>query len=243
MAEQQSAITFSAASLSGSYAFGSSGETTTPGFVNTVGVFTTDGAANVTAANYDSVQDGSVSSNQMTTGAYLIDNSLGKGSGSLTFGGFTRDIWMVSPTRAYFIALNGANVEDGTIDQQTGTFSNTSLGTQAAFFMDGFDGNSGSGNGLFKDRVGTLVPSGTDSLGTNYVASFFDPNPNVLTGGSTSNAFTGTYSVAGNGRTTTVLNGFTNNVVLYLTTTSAGYMLQADSGVNMSGAFTAQSSQ
>jgi len=243
MAEQQSAITFSAASLSGSYAFGSSGETTTPGFVNTVGVFTTDGTANVTAANYDSVQDGSVSSNQMTTGAYLIDNSLGKGSGSLTFGGFTRDIWMVSPTRAYFIALNGANVEDGTIDQQTGTFSNTSLGTQAAFFMDGFDGNSGSGNGLFKDRVGTLVPSGTDSLGTNYVASFFDPNPNVLTGGSTSNAFTGTYSVAGNGRTTTVLNGFTNNVVLYLTTTSTGYMLQADSGVNMSGAFTAQSSQ
>src|ERR1700676_68721 len=152
LAEQQSAITFSAASLSGSYAFGSSGETKTPGFANTVGVFTTDGTANVTAANYDSVQDGSVSSNQTATGAYLIDNSFGSGSGSLTFGGFTRDIWMVSPTRAYFIALNGANVEDGTIDQQTGTFTNTSLGTQAAFFMDGFDGNSGAGNALFKNR-------------------------------------------------------------------------------------------
>src|SRR6202790_392652 len=196
LAEQQSAITFSAASLSGSYAFGSSGETTTPGFANTVGVFTTDGTANVTAANYDSVQDGSVSSNQTATGAYLIDNSLDKGSGSLTFGGFTRDIWMVSPTRAYFIALNGPNLEDGLSDEQTGTFTNTSLGTQAAFFMDGFDGNSGAGNALFKNRVGTLVPSGTDSLGTNYVASFFDPNPNVPAGGSSSNAFTGTNSVA-----------------------------------------------
>jgi hypothetical protein len=240
LAEQQSAITFSPASLSGSYAFGSSGETTTPGFVNTVGVFTTDGSANVTAANYDSVQDGSVSSNQTATGTYLIDNSIANGSGSFTIGGLKRDIWMVSPSRAYFIALNGTNVEDGTIDQQTGTFTNTSLATQAAFFMDGFDGNSGS-NGLLKDRVGTLVPSGTDSLGTNYVTSFFDPN--ALVGGANSNAFSGTYSVAGNGRTTTVLNGFTNNIVLYLTTSSTGYMLQADSGVNMSGAFTAQPSQ
>ena len=240
LAEQQSAITFSAASLSGSYAFGSSGETPSGGFVNTVGVFTTDGTANVTAANYDSVQDGSVSSNQTATGTYLIDNSIANGSGSFTIGGLKRDIWMVSPSRAYFIALNGTNVEDGTIDQQTGTFTNTSLATQAAFFTDGFDGNSGS-NGLLKDRVGTLVPSGTDSLGTNYVASFFDPI--ALAGGANSNAFSGTYSVGGNGRTTTQLNGFTNNIVLYLTTSSTGYMLQADSGINMSGAFTAQPSQ
>jgi hypothetical protein len=102
--------------------------------------------------------------------------------------------------------------------------------------MDGFDGSGV--DGLFKDRVGTLVPSGTNSLGTNYVASFFDFV--ALAGGSASNAFSGTYSVAGNGRTTTQLNGFTNNIVLYLTTTSTGYMLQADTGINMSGAFTAQ---
>ncbi len=239
LAEQQSATAFSAASLSGSYTFGSSGETTTPGFVNTVGVFTTDGVSQVTAANYDSVQDGAVSSNQTSTGTYLIDNAIGNGSGSFTIGGLTREIWMVSPTRAYFIALNGANVEDGTIDQQSGTFTNTSLSAQAAFFMDGFDGTGV--DGLFKDRVGTLVPSGTDSLGTNYVASFFDFV--ALAGGSSSNNFTGSYSVASNGRTTTVLNGFTDNVVLYLTTDSTGYVLQADTGINMSGRFTAQPAQ
>jgi hypothetical protein len=243
LAEQQSAIPFSAADLSSSYAFGSSGETTTPGFVNTVGVFTADGTANVTAANYDSVQDGSVASNQTATGTYLIDNAVGNGSGSITIGGLVREIWMVSPSRAYFIALNGSNVEDGTIDQQSGTFTNTSLSAQAAFFMDGFDGNSGSGNGLLKDRVGTLVPSGTDSLGTNYVATFFDPNPNVLVGGANPNNFSGSYSVASNGRTTTVLNGFTDNIILYLTTNSTGYLLQADTGVNMSGRFTAQPTQ
>ena len=31
-------------------------------------------------------------------------------------------------------------------------------------------------NVLLKDRAGTLIPSGTNSLGTNYVTSFFDPN-------------------------------------------------------------------
>ncbi len=233
MAEQQSAITFSAASLSGSYAFGSSGETAT-GFINTVGVFTADGSSNI-AETYDSVQDGTVSTNATAAWTYAINSD---GSGSFSLGSVAqREIWMVSPTRVYFIALNGANVEDGTIDQQSGTFSNTSLATQAAFFMDGFDGV----NVLLKDRVGTLVPSGTDSLGTNYVTSFFDPN--ALAGGANSNAFSGTYSVAGNGRTTTQLNGFTNNIILYLTTNSTGYMLQADSGVNMSGAFTAQPSQ
>ena len=239
LAEQQSNITFSAASLTGPFAFGSSGETTTPGFVNTVGTFTTDGVSQVTAANDDSVQDGSVSSNQTASGNYLVDNSVGNGSGSFTIGGLTRDLWMVSPSRAYFIALNGANVEDGTIDQQTGAFTNTSLSTQAAFFMDGFDATGV--DGLFKDRVGTLVPSGTDSLGTNYLASFFDYI--ALAGGTQSNAFSGTYSVASNGRTTTVLNGFTSNIVLYLTTNSTGYMLQADTGINMSGTFTAQPAQ
>src|SRR6266852_2970430 len=233
MAEQQSAITFSAASLSGSYAFGSSGETAT-GFINTVGVFTADGSSNI-AETYDSVQDGTVSTNATAAWTYAINSD---GSGSFSLGSVAqREIWMVSPTRVYFIALNGANVEDGTTDQQSGTFSNTSLATQAAFFMDGFDGV----NVLLKDRVGTLVPSGTDSLGTNYVTSFFDPN--ALAGGANSNAFSGTYSVAGNGRTTTQLNGFTNNIILYLTTTSTGYMLQADTGINMSGAFTAQTSQ
>ena len=146
---------------------------------------------------------------------------------------------MVSPARAYLIALNGNNVEDGTLDQQSGTFTNTSLSTQAAFFMDGFNWNGVVFNDVaFEDRVGTLVPSGSDSLGTNYEASFFAPN--ALAGTFSSNAFSGTFSVASNGRTTTQLNGFTNNIVLYLTTNSTGYLLQADTGINLSGTLKAQ---
>jgi hypothetical protein len=36
------------------------------------------------------------------------------------------------------------------------------------------------------------------------------------------------------------LNGFTNNIVLYLTTNSTGYLLQADTGINLSGTLKAQ---
>lgn len=243
-AEVQSNVAFTAASLSGSYAFGSSGETTTPGFVNTVGAFSTDGVSQVSTANFDSVQDGAVSTDQTATGTYLIDNIFGNGSGSVTIGGLQRDIWMVSPSRAYFIALNGTNVEDGTIDLQNGAFTNTSLNAQAAFFMDGFNWNQipfGTFTDLaFEDRVGTLVPSGTDTLGTNYVASFFAPN--LVTGTSNPVALSGTYSVASNGRTTAQL-GNTLFVVLYLTSNSDGYVLDTDTGINMSGRFIAQPAQ
>jgi hypothetical protein len=246
LAEQQSNITFSAASLTGPYAFGSSGETATSGFINTAGAFTTDGVSQITAATFDSVQDGSVSSDVTATGTYLIDNSVGNGSGSFTLGGLTRDIWMVSPSRAYFIALNGTNVEDGTVDQQSGTFTNTSLNTQAAFFMDGFNSNQVLFGNItdvaFEDRVGTLVPSGSNTLGTNYLASFFGPN--VVAGETKTFALSGTYSVASNGRTTAQLSNSSGNtlgVVLYLTSNSTGYVLQSDTGFNMSGAFKAQS--
>jgi hypothetical protein len=241
-AEKQSNVAFSAASLSGSYAFGSSGETASPGFINTVGVFTADGSSNI-AETYDFVQDGHVTNNASAAWTYLINSD---GSGTFSLGNtIQRDIWMVSPTRAYFIALNGTNVEDGTIDLQSGTFTNTSLSTQAAFFMDGFNWNGVVFNGIsdvaFEDRVGTLVPSGSNTLGTNYLASFFAPN--VVAGATNSLALTGTYAVASNGRTTAQLtdnSGDSLGVVLYLTSNSTGYVLQSDAGFNMSGTFAAQ---
>jgi hypothetical protein len=242
LAELQNNVAFSAASLSGSYAFGSSGETPTPGFVNTVGAFTADGVSGV-SATFDSVQDGALSTNQTAAGNYVVDNAFGNGSGAFTVGGLTRDIWMVAPSRAYFIALNGTNVEDGAIDQQSSSFTNSSFNAQGAFFMDGFNWNQiAFGNFTdvaLEDRVGTLVPDGSGAAGTNYLASFFAPN--LLVGAANPVAFTGTYSVASNGRTTVQLgSGNALNIVLYLTSNHAGYLLDADSGINMSGTYAAQ---
>jgi hypothetical protein len=101
--------------------------------------------------------------------------------------------------------------------------------------MDGIDATQAP---LFKDRVGTLTPDGAGSLRTNYRTSFFDPN--LVIGGIKDNLFSGTYSVSGTGRATAQFPGFTNNMVFYLSSTNTGYVLQADPGIDMCGAFTKQ---
>lgn len=232
-AESQSAITFSNSSLSGSYAFGSSGETGFVDGINTVGTFTTNGTGAITDGNFDSVQDGTVSSNvPVTTGNYTIGAD---GFGNVFLGTDERVVWMVSPSRAFFVALNGSNTEDGTLDKQSGTFSNANWNKQSALFMDGFD----AVQFLFKDRVGTLTPDGAGSAKADFVSSFFDPN--LLVGGSQSNpTFSGSSTVASNGRTTLQLSGFSDNMVLYQVTPNSGYLLQADPGINISGEFKQQ---
>jgi len=232
-AEKQSATVFSNVSFSGAYAFGSTGDSINADVVNTVGAFTANGNQKMTDGSIDSVFDGSASGQVLVTDGNYTIGADGFGNFSLvtTQGTLQQKIWMVSPSRAFFVALDGINVEDGTIDLQSGNFTNASLTKQAAFFMDGFDG-------LFKDRVGTLTPNGSGALRTDYASSFFDPN--VGAGGSQTNSFSGSYLVGNNGRVTTQLNGFTDNIVLYLVSNSTGYMLQEDAGVNISGAFRQQ---
>jgi hypothetical protein len=123
-----------------------------------------------------------------------------------------------------FLVNDPTNVEDGSLDKQSGTFSNSSLNGQASFFMDGFDGV----DNLFKDRVGTLTPNGSGSLRTNYRTSFFDAN-NIV-GGFSDFTFTGSYAVNSNGVATAQFPGSTNT----------GYFLQADSGIDIGGSFTKQ---
>jgi hypothetical protein len=140
-------------------------------------------------------------------------------------------LWMVSPTRAFYLVNDPAKAEDGVVEKQaTTTFSNATLSGQYAFFMDGFDGN-------FKDRAGTFIPDGNGNLIQNQVAnSFFPPGPSVITASSLS----GTYSVAANGRVTATVNSISNNMVLYMVSSSSAYSLQADTGIDIGGAIKLQ---
>jgi hypothetical protein len=237
-AEAQTGGPFSAASLNGSYVFGSAGETGFIDGIHSVGFFKTDGAGGVTDGNFDFVQDGNPVTNILLNAGsnYAVDAN-GRVDVTLNLStGLTNEkiMYMVSPSRAFFLVNDAINLEDGTLDKQSGTFSNSSLNGQAAFFMDGFDG----GDVVFKDRVGTLTPNGSGSLRTNYTTSFFDFN-NVL-GGSAPFNFNGTYAVNSNGVATAQFPGFTNNMIYYLSSTNTGYFLQADSNVDMGGSFTNQ---
>ncbi len=235
-AEKQSTATFSNSSLSGNYAFGSHGDTTSVDSVNTVGRFTAGGDGTITAGVFDSVQDGTVTSNQAFTGTYSVGAN-GRAVLNLTpsVGAAVQHVaYLVSPTRAFFLNADTTKVEDGTVDaQQSASFSTSGFTGTFAFFTDGVDGNQlVSPSGLF-DRLGTMTVDGAGKLTLNY----------VLTGpalNSPTVSLSGTYTVATNGRATGSVANVSSNLVFYLVSGTNGYLLQADSGEAVAGIFTKQ---
>jgi len=233
---------FSAASLSGTYVLGSAGETTHVAGIHTVGMFTTDGISQVTAGSFDFVQDGTPVTNVSlgsTPSSYTVGAN-GRAVVTLNLStGMTNQkvMYLVSPSRAYFLVNDPINVEDGTLDKQTGSaFSNSSMKGQYALVMDGYDSNQQL---PYRDRVGTWTPDGSGSVKTSYVASGYLPTVPPLEA-ATLNNLSGTYSVAANGRTTSSINNLSSNLILYLVSSNSGYMLQADNGVDIGGAITVQ---
>ena len=147
--------------LSGSYAFGSKGDTSFLSGVNMAGRFTASGG-NITVGARDSVQDGNVASNVSFTGTYTQAVN-GRAVVSLTTAANKNlVVWMVSPTRGLFLVNDPNTVQDGSLDlQQVSTFSNSTMNGQFGFIMDGFDA------GGAKDRVGTLQWDGSGGLVLN----------------------------------------------------------------------------
>src|SRR5712692_586373 len=212
--------------LSGSYAFGSKGDTSFIGGVDTVGAFTASGG-NITAGAFDSVQDGNASTNiSITSGSYApVSNGRATVTLNASTGTIQDIVWMVSPARGFFLINDSSKVEDGTLDLQSGTFSNSTMNGQFAFVMDGFDPNP-------KDRVGTLQWDGNGNLTLNeFVNAAGLTNIFVLPG---------TYSVSSNGRTTGSVSSLSNNLVFYLISGTDAYVLQNDSGVEVNGTISKQ---
>ena len=240
-AEAQTGGGFSVASLNGTYVFGSAGESTNVDGIHSVGMFTADGAGNVTAGTFDTVKDGIPATNiSLNSGStYSVDPD-GRAVVTLNLSSGTTNrkvMWLVSSSRAYFLVNDPVNLEDGTLDKQTGSgFSNSSMNGQYAFVMDGFDANAQL---PYRDRVGTWSPNGSGSVTTNYVASGYLPS-SPPAGSATPNSLSGTYTIDASGRATAIVNSLSSGLILYLVSNNSGYMLQADSGVDIGGAFTLQ---
>jgi len=228
-AEAQSTTTFSNASLSGGYAFGSRGDTSGLGIdgVRVAGSLTANGSGTVTAGVYDAVQDGIATPTGGTsfTGTYAVASN---GRAVLSLSSGTDIAWLVSPSRAFFLVDDPTVVEDGTADMQSSSsFSNSSFNGTYAFVNDGFTNASTS-----YDRVGIMTPNGSGNMGLKYALN--------QTGSSSVVTLTGSYSVAANGRATGSVSNLSSNLVFYLVSSSQAYMLQADTGVEIDGTVTQQ---
>ena len=227
-AEMQSGGPFTQASLGTNFAFGSKGDTLNTGIggSQTVGRFTAGGDGTISAGVEDFVLDGTSASSDSFTGTYTMASS-GRAAVSLTsqtLGTVPEVFWMVSPTRAFSLQDSATKVEDGTMDAQaTSSFSASNLSGQSAFFMDGFSLSSST----FVDRVGTLQwSSGGNLVLTEFITS---------SGQATNTQLSGIYTVSPNGRVVASVNTLSNNLILYLTSNSSGYMLQGDGGTEVGG--------
>lgn len=224
--------------LSGNYAFGSNGDTNANiGGVRTVGVFTAGGGT-ITDGAFDSVQDGTSVVNQPFNGTYTeaangrVDVTFVPTSGSAAQ--IDEVFWMVNPSRAFFLANDVNKVEEGTIDlQQINTFVTSDLSGQYALVMDG----NLQGNTLLT-RSGTLIPDGNGNLTLNEEANSLSSLP----GNINDVVLSGTYTMSGNGRATAAVNTLSSNLVLYMVSSGQAYILQNDSGTEVSGQITLQTS-
>jgi hypothetical protein len=217
--------------LSGSYAFGSKGDTTTLGGANTAGRFTASGG-NITAGVRDSVQDGNSGTNVAFTGTYT-QTTPGRFLLTLTTAANNSlVVWMESPSRGFFLVNDATNVSEGTLDlQQSATFSNGSMNGQYGFVMNGFDFTTGVA--ITKDRIGTLQWDGSGKLTLNEVTN---------TNGSVTGpiVLSGTYTVSSNGRAVGSISNLSNNLVFYLVSGNDAYTIQNDSLVEINGTISKQ---
>jgi hypothetical protein len=223
-------------SLSGNYVFGSKGDTLAGGLnillVRSVGGFTADGMSAIPSGAYDSAENGGLIVNQPFTGSFTATSN-GRVAVTLNPQGsspIAEVFWMVNSGRAFFLVNDSTKVEDGTIDaQQAISFTNASLTGQYAY---GNDGNDLTPEWL--TRVGTFIPDGNGKVHLNEVVNVFTPANGAILN---SPLVPGTYVVSASGRGTSTLTGSTNNVdlVFYMASPSAAYVLQSDSGVQVGG--------
>jgi len=243
-AEQQSGGPFNAGSLSGSYAFGTVGNLSANdgGLTRTVGQFTA-GSGSISAGAYDAVINGNVVANNPlqspAAGSYIVS---GTGETQLTLnpsGGVPVQeiLWLVSPSRAFVLVNDSTKVEDGTLDlQSTNSFTNSTLSGQYGLVMEGITTNN------YLTRVGTFIPDGNGNVTLNELVNAFTPS-----GGASFNSpsLTGTYTVGSNGRVAATIVPTTSpniDLVLYMVSPNQAYILQGDTGFEVSGSVALQSS-
>jgi hypothetical protein len=188
-----------------------------------IGEFTAGIAGNISGGSLD-INDGGTISPQVsiTSGAYLLDASTGRGTASLvTSGGtFTFAFYVVSQGSAKFVGMDSGQKVSGVISEQSpgATFDQTSLNGNYAFRLGG-SGASGT-----YASAGSFSANGLSGINAVVLDENLNgaPNPNVVLSGVS-------YSVSSNGRGTATFGGG-RTYVFYLGGTGNAFFQETDAG-------------
>jgi hypothetical protein len=195
--DQQTTSAFSNAALAGPFAFSLSGIDTGGVPLTVGGVFTSDASGTLTSGLDDSNNNGLVVTNDPMTGSIPVA-STGRGIATLNTvrGTLTFAYYVVDANHLKIVETNTIPALGGEAFRQTGPFTNASVSGPFAFTVAGADllnGNPFAAGGVLTSDGAGNVTSGTEDFND---------------GGSITTAvpFTGTYSMAPNGRGTLTLN-------------------------------------
>jgi hypothetical protein len=223
----QDPTAFSLASIKGLYGFGLSGQDSTAGRIATVGLFSADGAGNISGGTEDTNDAGAVKNSVSFTGLYSAPDPNGRLTGSVTTTQTTNfSLYVVSASEALLMTTDAestSGLESGTVLSQASTpYTNSSLNAASVFYEVGV--NAASPAAKSDVRAGQFVPNGTGGL----MITFDENDGGVITADSTVNGFT--YSVASNGRVA-ITGGSGTPPILYLVDNNKAFFLGADGSV------------
>lgn len=175
---------------------------------------------------------GTLQSSILISGSYTTPDTRGRSTANLTFNGAAtpvhQAIYVVSASEFYIVSLDPMTTDQsysGVALAQSGTFNNGSLNGTSVFYQQG------NCNGGTHVGAGLVVTNGSGTISVSD-----DENKcGVVT---SNNTFSGTYSVASNGRV--MITGSGNQPILYLVSAGKGFLVGTNTGVDF-GQFEAQS--
>jgi hypothetical protein len=222
----QSATSFGLSSITGPYAFLFAGQDSTDGTrMVTTGAFAADGAGNLTNGEFDANDNGTVSNGSFTASLATTTDTVTFGRVTITFAGGASGTSVVYIVTSSQLLSMGSGVEAASglsagqvLSQPSSGFTNASLNSATLFYTQGLGTTPG-------DSLTTIGLATFDGAG-NFTFTLDQNDSGVL-----SPQFgSGTYSVAGNGRTPLAGTG-THNPILYLTSSNQGFFLSTGGDV------------
>jgi hypothetical protein len=237
----QDSTAFTQASITGSYAFGISGQDKGGSRLAAAGIFSADGKGSITSGLEDTNDAGTVTNSvNITGGSYSVPDANGRATGKVTTATQTTDfsLYVVSPSEALIMTTDTesiAGLQSGSVLSQVSAstpFKNSSLNAVSTFYEIGV--NSASPTTQSDARIGLFTPNGTGGLSVTSVendAGKFTPEATV-------NGLMYSADASGNGRVT--VTGGADNPILYLLDNNKGFILGTSASIG-SGFFEPQS--
>src|SRR2546426_2865837 len=220
IAELQDPAAFAAPPI-GTFTFRNHSVSTAQGSSATVGAFTVSGG---TVSGSEDVNRAGVLSSPTFTGSFNSPDTGGRGTGTFTDSAnvtSTFIYYVVDANNVRFFSTNTGSPGLGRAETQTGgAFANTSLAGSYAFGSSGDTNVSLAG----AKTVGHFTAGGDGTISAGAFDSVEDGTP------LTNISFTGTYSMAANGRVTVTLNPSTGTIqqIFWMVSPSRAFSLTSD---------------